>query len=80
MRWREIPRSSPKEGDGRYCEAFLLWPKRIGLEWRWLETGRWHEEFHWVKPYPKALMRRKPVWIPTAWADPFDGNPGPSAK
>ncbi len=35
----------PKKGDKRTKEKFLLFPKTIGLETRWLERARWEDEF-----------------------------------
>lgn len=48
MRWRE-----PQNGAERTRTAFLLWPREIRGEWRWLETATWVEEwmgdgFWWV--------------------------------
>lgn len=48
MRWRK-----PAMGAERVRTAFLLLPKRIGGETRWLETATWVEEwvgdgFWWV--------------------------------
>lgn len=42
MRWH-YPRLRP--GDTRTRRKFLWWPKRIGMEARWLECASWTELF-----------------------------------
>jgi hypothetical protein len=55
-------------GDTRRRFAFLLWPKRIGIETRWLEHATWREEARTesVAIHPgsyKTVVR----WAPTRW-------------
>jgi len=44
MKWTNRKKQRPKEGDCRTVRRFLLLPKKIGDEWRWLETATWTEE------------------------------------
>jgi hypothetical protein len=43
MRWTE--KSEPKLGDKRFQTRFLLFPKTIDIETRWLEIAQWEEEY-----------------------------------
>jgi len=43
MKWFSNP---PKSGDLRVRAKFLLFPKRIGVETRWLEWASWVEEYY----------------------------------
>jgi hypothetical protein len=45
-------------GDCRRRSGFLLWPKRIGDERRWLEWATWIEQRSWLR---------------NAWGDTFHG-------
>ena len=40
MRWR-----SPVFGDVRVRAGFLVFPRCIGGEWRWLEYARWLQRY-----------------------------------
>ena len=43
MRWKEKPR--PANGDKRVKRVWLLFPKCVAGEWRWLETAWIRQEF-----------------------------------
>lgn len=43
MRW-----TSPKLGDKRIRSRFLIFPKRLQSQWRWLEYACWEEEYQYV--------------------------------
>lgn len=43
MRWGRITLDGPKVGDKREILSFLVIPKCINSEWRWLEWARWDE-------------------------------------
>jgi hypothetical protein len=66
MRWFKKPRWC--EGGRRTRRGFLLLPKLIGNEWRWLVFARWLEEYtiftdgftHWYE------------WAPIRWLDKED--------
>jgi len=44
MRW--TPKPEPHDLDTRMKRRFLLLPKTIGEETRWLEFAAWLEEYH----------------------------------
>jgi hypothetical protein len=56
MRWTE-----PKIGETRERSAFLLVPKYIAREARWLERARWEETYQ--------LLGFGLEWEPTRWID-----------
>lgn len=41
---RKKHKKNPKVGDYRTNSGFLLFPKRIGDETRWLEYAKWQEK------------------------------------
>jgi hypothetical protein len=45
MRWKEPEPNGPKWGDRRMKTKFLLFPKCMRGEWRWLETAYWMQEY-----------------------------------
>ena len=47
MRWMRRIRRFPVDGDKRASRRFLILPKQIDGEWRWLEAAAW-EETHYV--------------------------------
>lgn len=61
MRWR----ASPEAGIGgtRERSAFLLLPKRIGSQWRWLERTRWVEKAQ----VTEGILGDVVEWKPTGW-------------
>ena len=38
-------KTTVREGDVRYKQGFLLFPKTINHDMRWLEFAKWKEEF-----------------------------------
>ena len=42
MRWKD---KSPKVGDKRTFESFLLFPEKVDGVWAWLEQARFHQEY-----------------------------------
>lgn len=44
MRWGT--KQIPSHGQPRIVTKFLIFPKCIGAEWRWLETTTWIEIWH----------------------------------
>lgn len=48
-----------KDGDARTRRGFLILPKKIGNEWRWLEWAIWRERLA-SNPYQYE-------WIPLWW-------------
>ncbi len=55
MRWRE-----PRDGDTRVRRGFLLFPKTISGETRWLEWARWQERYE---------ASYESWWMAVAWVD-----------
>lgn len=43
MRWK--PKQPPRIGDLRLRRGFLLFPRRIGDDVRWLEKAAWRERY-----------------------------------
>ena len=58
----------PKKYEKRIRSGFLLFPKRIKRERRWLEIATWEEEFRPVYPiqYPNIL---EGYWKPIKWLE-----------
>ena len=59
MRWRDEP--APKWGDWREREAFLILPRTIGGETRWLEWGEWEQRYS--QPYDGDSD-----WVDVRWS------------
>lgn len=61
----------PQEGETRICKAYLWLPKRIGDEWRWLETATWRQEYralHVLVPERNCLNSWTTLhWVDTEW-------------
>ena len=62
MRWKE---SRPVAGDTRVKKVYLVFPKCINNEWRWLETA-------WIKQ--RFIVRSTAIsgwedvcWLPVLW-------------
>ena len=53
----------PKLGDEREAEGYLLRPKRIMNETRWLEQATWREK------YLPLLSEDYSVWVPIGWVN-----------
>jgi len=47
-------------GDKRTKKRFLIFPKVIGKEWRWIEIAEWEEEY-------KVAAIIGLMWFPTKW-------------
>jgi hypothetical protein len=45
MRWKAKDNFYPKYGARRMVTKFLLFPKEMEGEWRWLETASWMKEY-----------------------------------
>ena len=45
MRWKESKHEGPNYGDRRKVTRFLLLPKELADEWRWLETASWLQAY-----------------------------------
>ena len=45
MRWKTKESFYPKYGARRMVTKFLLFPKEMEGEWRWLETASWMKEY-----------------------------------
>lgn len=45
MRWKIKLNIDPVLGDERENGGFLILPKRLGLQYRWLEFARWRERY-----------------------------------
>lgn len=43
MRWKE--KSEPQWLDTRIKEHFLFFPKKINMEWRWLEKAKYKQYY-----------------------------------
>jgi len=59
MRWKGEP--VPVRGQSRIRHVWLLFPRCINDEWRWLERAGIEQVYDWVGPYPG--------WEDCAWAD-----------
>ena len=64
----------PKQGAERTRRAFLLFPKQIGEETRWLEFASWKETYE--APTLQSVFSAffhtpgTPRWLPTKWLLP----------
>ena len=71
MRWKITDKPVPKEGDVRIKHSFfLLIPKLIDKEWRWLESAWWEEERKTAMCLgPDGVMSSYPCikWVATRW-------------
>jgi hypothetical protein len=65
MRWNTTP--EPRVGDARVVTRFLLLPKGINNEWRWLERATWTER--------RCLSRTTDWWRPVAWGEEAPAKP-----
>lgn len=75
MRWSDIKKAKePKyqHGQLRTVRRFLLFPKKIGHETRWLEIATWIQEFHVTEKewtvfgdYNKTVNK----WRDSQWSD-----------
>ena len=63
MRWKT--ETEPNHGDVRFITKFLLFPKTIHGETRWLETACWKEQCEFYT-FP---FRFKYDWRVIQWSD-----------
>ena len=63
MRFIHVEPVEPEVGNVRLQEAFLLLPKRILNETRWLERAVWTEK------YLELTSKEAEVWVPTDWGN-----------
>lgn len=59
MRWKS---RKPEIGDIRIITQFLLFPKRINREIRWLEKATWKESYR----YKNSILSQK-GWYAWCW-------------
>lgn len=64
MRWKARPQ--PKIGDVRTIQKFLLLPRCLGREWRWLEVARIHQQ---RISYMNEFFNMKMAWKNIGWAN-----------
>ena len=71
MRWSVDAPKSWNPGDVREKRQFLLFPKKIGNEYRWLEYASWREEAYQGLSFAPDRGPAIPVlqWRPVAWVD-----------
>lgn len=69
MRWNSKPRPKKEEGALRVRRRFLLLPKNIQGEWRWLERAQWTEQGELMcgEYIPGVGMFPTFKWVPIAW-------------
>ena len=65
----------PKYGETRVVTVFLLFPKKIGHETRWLERAQWVEVFDSRRP--PGSMAPYEAWHAVAWGSVWHGDPKP---
>jgi hypothetical protein len=64
MKWKE--KRLPNHGELRRVKRFLLFPKKILYEWRWLSTEEWCER--WFDAIGTAGITKE-GWKPMYWID-----------
>lgn len=65
MRWNKKDTRKYQSGDTRIRSGFLLLPKMIGDEIRWLERATWRETFIWVHHWDGVMF----YWSGTEWVN-----------
>ena len=65
MKWKR--KQWPKEGDKRIAERFLLFPKVLDDEWRWLEIAQIHQEYQPVRWMVDVPTLRD--WVDLCWIE-----------
>jgi hypothetical protein len=70
MRWTN---KEPLINDKRIKSKFLLFPKTINEETRWLERADWIEKFVAVYVYKTEIEEtpNKYFWLPIKWIDNY---------
>jgi hypothetical protein len=68
MKWL---RKKPFFGNKRIKRKFLMFPKMICSQWRWLEIAEWEEVFGRFWLYHPRCPVRLPIdrWQATQWLD-----------
>lgn len=70
MRYRRTPKQKPPIGALRTCTAFLVLPKCINNEVRWLEYATWEERrvelARYVEP---GIVIPYTTWRAVGWLD-----------
>jgi hypothetical protein len=71
MRWNNKECRVPQPGDDRSKSRFLLFPKRIGNETRWLERAVWTEKARIVRRPMEGAPEGIPVliWFEVEWVN-----------
>ena len=71
MRFIHKPYIKPVNGDVRTQKKFLLFPKRIKDETRWLEVATWEETCHWEtrSSIHTPFKWKVETWPATKWID-----------
>ena len=73
MRWKWKKKQQPKEGDMRIVGRFLLFPKCLNGEWRWLENAQIQQEYRptrWFGEDKLPNRREYPTiweWVDVCW-------------
>lgn len=65
MKWKSQPKQpvpNPCEGAKRIKIKFLLFPRCINQEWRWLEKAAWEQEYAWVSELKDNNMVLWVMW------------------
>lgn len=60
MRWIATRARGPRVGDSRIRRRFLLIPRCINGEWRWMERAAWRETY---RSYWDSSLWEKDWWI-----------------
>ena len=47
MRWSEKKKKITRDGDTKTVTRFLIFPKKLNGQWRWLEKARWIKKYVW---------------------------------
>lgn len=71
MRWKVRSKEEPELGETRLIRKFLLFPKRINDEWRWLERALIYQKY--ISRRALIPEVRHPIyikcWRDSSWAD-----------
>lgn len=85
LKVKPTPDASKEQlGQERIVRRFLLWPMKIGDEWRWLESVSYIEQAQLIQVWsgafdgPEIIWRDTYKWVPQEWsastAGTEDGN------
>ena len=66
MRWKQ--KQLPNYGARRIVKRFLLFPKRLDYEWRWLEQAKIQQRCGYVARFYEVAATRH-GWIDEHWID-----------